>query len=52
MVCSKTILVVAIVDGNLDTNTSIDEANNGGWNTDEVGISSVCRTCKSKKITG
>jgi hypothetical protein len=47
MVCSKTVLVVAVVHGDLDADTGIDEANDSSWDTDEVGTPSVCRTSKS-----
>jgi hypothetical protein len=48
MVGSKSVLIVAVVDSNLDTDTSIDEANNGSRDTDKVGVPPVCRTSKSK----
>ena len=49
VVCSKTILVVAIVDSYLDRNRSIDETDDSGGNPDEVCVSFVCRTCKPRQ---
>ena len=47
VVCTETVLVVAIVDGNLDGDTSVDEANDGGGNSDEVGVSAVRSASKA-----
>jgi hypothetical protein len=44
MISTQPVLVIAVVNGNLDTDTGIDEANDCGGNTDEVGVSSVCST--------
>lgn len=46
MVGSETVLVVAIVDGNLDGDGGVDEADDGGGDADEVGVAAVGRTCK------
>lgn len=48
VVSSKAVLVVAIVDSNLDTDTSIDQTDDSGGNSDEVGIPAVCGASKSK----
>ena len=47
VVRSKTVLVVAVIDGNFDADTGIDQTNDRSRNTDEVGISSVGSTSKS-----
>ena len=47
MICSESVLVIAIVDSDLDRNTGIDQTNHRGWNADVVGVSSICRTCKT-----
>jgi len=47
VVRSETVLVVAVVDGDLDADTSINQANDSGGNTDEVGIPSVGGASKS-----
>lgn len=49
VVCTQTVLVVAVVDGDLDTDTGIDQANDCGWDTDEVCVSPVGGTRKSKR---
>lgn len=46
VVRSETVLVVAIVDGDLNADACIDQTNDGRGNPDEVGISSV--RCASK----
>jgi hypothetical protein len=46
MVGSETVLVVAVVDGNLDGDGGINEADDGGGDADEVGVAAVGRTCK------
>jgi hypothetical protein len=48
MVSSKSVLVVAVVDGDLDTDTGVDQANDSGWDTNVVGGPSVGRAGKSK----
>jgi hypothetical protein len=48
VVRSETVLVVAIVNGDLDTDTGVDQANDGGRDTDEVGIPSVGSASKSR----
>ena len=45
---SKTVLVVTVVDGNLDTDTSINQTDNSGGNADEVGVPPVGSTGKSE----
>lgn len=47
VVGTQSVLVVAIVDGNLDTDTGVDQANDCRRDTDEVGVSPVSGTCKS-----
>jgi len=47
MVCAQAVLVVAIVDSHLDGDRGIDESDDRGGDTDEVGVSAICRTCKS-----
>ena len=42
VVCTQPVLVVAVVNSNLDTDTGIDEANDCSGNTDEVCASAVC----------
>lgn len=49
VVGTETVLVVAIVDGNLDRDRSIDQTNNGGWDTDVVGVASVRSTSESMR---
>ncbi len=44
MVCTETVLVVAIVDGNLDGDGCVYQANDSGRDSDEVGVSSVSGT--------
>lgn len=43
MVGTKAVLVVAVVDGNLDAHTSINQANDSSRHPNEVGVSSVGR---------
>jgi hypothetical protein len=49
VVCTETVLVVGVVDTDLDGDGSVDQANNGGGDTDEVGVAAVGSTCKSGK---
>jgi hypothetical protein len=49
VVCTETVLVVGIVDTDLDGDGSVDQANDGGGDTDEVGVAAVGSTCKSGK---
>jgi hypothetical protein len=49
VVCAETVLVVGVVDADLDRDGCIDQANDGGGNTDEVGVAAVGGTCKSEK---
>jgi len=51
VVCSQTILVVAVVDGNLDGDRGVDQTNDSGWYTDEVGVSAVGRTSETVKMS-
>ena len=48
VVSTQSVLIVAVVDGNLNTNTGIDEANDSGGNTDVVGAPAVRGTGKSR----
>ena len=47
VVGTETILVVAVVDGDLDGDGSVNETNDGGWNTDVVGVAAVGSTGES-----
>jgi hypothetical protein len=47
VVGTKTVLVVGVVDTNLDRDGSVNETNNGGGDTDEVGVSAVRSTSES-----
>ncbi len=47
MVSSETVLVVAIVDRNLDRDGRVDQADDGGGNTDEIGVPAVDSACES-----
>jgi hypothetical protein len=48
VVSSESVLVVAVVDGDLDADAGVDQANDGGGDTDVVGGPSVGRACKSR----
>lgn len=48
VVSTQPVLVVAVVNGNLDTDTGVDEANDSGGDTDVVGVPAVRSTSKSK----
>lgn len=50
VVSTQPVLVVAVVNGNLDTDTGVDETNDCGRNTNVVGVSAVCGTCKSRDL--
>lgn len=45
---SETVLVIAVVDGDLDGDTGVDEADDGGWDPDEVGVASIGSACETK----
>lgn len=47
VVGAESVLVVAIVDGDLDADTGIDESDDGGWDTNEVGVAAVGGTGKA-----
>ena len=47
VVCTETVLVVGVVDADLDGDGSIDQANDGCGNADEVGVAAVGSACKS-----
>mgnify|MGYP004502194113 CR=1 FL=1 len=47
MVSAQSVLVVAVVNGNLDTDTGVDETNDSCRNTDIVGVPAVGGTCES-----
>jgi hypothetical protein len=47
VVSSESVLVVAVVDGNLDRNRGINQTDNSGGNSDEVGISAVSSACEA-----
>ncbi|MEX5618446.1 hypothetical protein ABFV55_27605, partial [Pseudomonas syringae] len=48
MVSSHPVLVVAGVDGDLNADASVNQADDSRWNTDVVCGPSVSRTCESK----
>jgi hypothetical protein len=48
VVSSKSVLVVAVVDSDLDTDASVDQANDCCWNADVVGGPTVSRASKSR----
>jgi hypothetical protein len=50
VVGTKPVLVVAVVNGNLDTDTGVDETNDCGRDTDEVGVPAVCGARESTDI--
>lgn len=47
VVSTQPVLVVAVVDGDLDTDTGVDETNDSGGDTDVVGVPAVRSTSKS-----
>jgi len=47
VVSTQTVLVVAVVDGNLDRHGGINQANDRGRDSDEVGVAAVRSTGKS-----
>jgi len=47
VVCTETVLVVGVVDADLDGDGSVDQANDGCGNADEVGVAAVGSACKS-----
>lgn len=49
MVSSQTVLVVAVVDGNLDRDRCINQTNDSGRDSDVVGVASVGSTGKSAR---
>lgn len=49
VVGAKAVLVVAVVDGDLDGDTGVDEANDGGGNSDEVRVSAIRRASKAMR---
>jgi len=49
VVCSKSVLVVAVVDSYLDRNRSVDQADDCSWNTNEVSVAAVCSTCETRQ---
>jgi hypothetical protein len=50
VVSTQPVLVVAIVNCNLDTDTGVDEANDSSRNTDEVGVPAV-RSASESGVT-
>lgn len=46
----ESVLVISIVDCNFNGNGGIDQSNDGGWDSNEVAVSSVCCTSKSGSI--
>ena len=49
VVGTETVLVVAVVDTDLDGDGSVNQANDGGGNADEVGVAAVSSAGKSGK---
>lgn len=49
VVGSQTILIIAVVDGDLDGDGSVDEADDGGGDADVVGVAAVGGTCEAKE---
>lgn len=49
VISTQSILVVAVVYGDLDTHTGVDETNDGRRNSDVVTVSAVCSTSESVK---
>jgi len=47
VVSTETVLVIAVVDSDLDGDGSVNETNDGGWNTDVVGVAAVGSTGES-----
>ena len=47
MVSSKSILVVAIIDSYFDRDRSINETNDGGWDSNEICVAFIGSTSKS-----
>lgn len=41
MICSQAVLVVAVIDSNLDRHRGVNQANDSGWYSDEVGVPAV-----------
>ena len=50
MVGTETVLELAVVDANLNGDSSIDEADDGGRDSDEVGVSPVRGACETADI--
>ena len=51
MICSKTVLVVAVVHGDLDAHGSIDQSDDSSRDADEVCVPSVRSACKSIDVS-
>ena len=47
MIGAQSVLVVAVIDRDLDRYRGIDQADNCGWNSDIVCVTSVCSACES-----
>lgn len=50
MVCTKSVLIISIVDSNLDGDRRVDQSNDCGRDSNEVGVSSIRRTSESLTI--
>ena len=48
VICTKTVLVVGVVDADLDGDGSVNQANDGCGNADKVGVAAVGSACKSE----
>jgi hypothetical protein len=47
VVGAQTVLVVAVVDGDLDGDGCIDQPDDRGRDADEICVAAVCSTCES-----
>ena len=50
MVCTKAILVIAIIDGNLDRHRGVYQTNDSGRHSDEIGVPAICGTSEPAVI--
>lgn len=52
VVGSEAVFVVAIVDGNLDRDGCVDQTNDGGRHSNEIGVPAIRRTREPAKMIG
>lgn len=50
MICAQTILVATVVDCNFDADTGIYQADNGRWDSNEIGVAAVSSACEPSNI--